>query len=110
MADSVIINNTKITAVDTITTLYTSPVSGAGTIITAFTVSNNSSASVSYKAYILDATGSAVEAIVPQKIVVKDRFDSAPSIINQVVPSGGAIRAENSTGDALNFFATGREQ
>jgi len=110
MADSVLINNTTITAVDAITPLYTSPAGKGGTIITAFTVSNNSAASVSYKAYIFDKTEALVEAIVPLKIVVKDRFDSGPSIVNQVVPEGGTIRAENSTSDGLNFFATGREQ
>ena len=44
------------------------------------------------------------------KIVVIDKFDSAPSMINQVVPAGGTIRAENSAGDSLSFYATGREQ
>lgn len=110
MADSVLINNTKISAADTVASLFTSPLSGAGTIITAFTVSNNSAASASYKAYIVDAAGVVGDAIVPQKIVVRDRFDSAPSIVNQVVPGGGTIRAENSTGNALSFYATGRNQ
>ena len=110
MADIQIINNVKISAADTITTLYTAPASGAGVAVTAFTVSNNSPASASYKAYIYDVSGAAVDAIVPQKIVVRDRFDSAPSMVNQIVPAGGSIRAENSTADALSFYATGRPQ
>lgn len=110
MTDSVIINNTKISAPDVVTTLFTSSTAGQGTIITAFTVTNNSAASASYKAYIVDSAGVVGDAVVPQKIVVRDRFDSAPSIVNQVVPAGGSIRAQNSTGDALNFYATGRNQ
>lgn len=110
MADSVLIDNAKISAADTVTNLFTSPGGGLGTIITAFTVSNNSSASASYKAYIVGTDGVVGDAVVPQKIVVRDRYDSAPSIVNQVVPAGGSIRAENSTGDALNFYATGRNQ
>lgn len=110
MADIPIINNTKISSADTITTLYTAPVSGAGVVVTAFTASNNSAASASYKAYIYDVSETVVDAIVPQKIVVRDRFDSAPSMINQIVPAGGSIRAENSTADALSFYATGRPQ
>jgi hypothetical protein len=110
MPDSVLVSNTTITAPDVITTLYTAPTGGQGTIITAFTASNNSEASASYKAYIYDQTGSLVAAVVPMKIVVRDRFDTAPSMVNQVVPAGGSIRAENSTGDAINFYASGREQ
>jgi hypothetical protein len=108
--DKVLIQNSTISSVDTITILYTSPVSGEGTIIRSFTVSNNSAASASYKAYIYDSGGSAVGAIVPMKIVVKDRFDSAPSAVNQTIPAGGTLRAENSTSDALDFYMSGLEQ
>ena len=111
MADSVLINNLKISAVDTITTAYTSPASGQGTIITAFTASNDGGpASVSYKGYIYDQGGSLVSAVIPMTIVVKDRFHSGPSVVNQVIPPGGTLRLENSTSDGLNFYATGREQ
>lgn len=110
MPDSVLILNATISAPDVITQLYTAPTSGQGAIVTAFTVSNDSEASASYKAYIYDQTGSLVASVVPQKIVVRDGFDTAPSMVNQVIPAGGSIRAENSTGDALNFYASGREQ
>jgi len=110
MADTPIINNAKISSSNTITALYTSPSGGAGTIITAFTVSNNSGINASYKAYIFDSSGSAVDAIIPFKIVIRDRFDSGASIVNQVVPPGGTIRAENNTANSLSFYATGREQ
>jgi hypothetical protein len=109
MAESVLINNSKIASVDTITELYTSPSSGAGTIITAFTVANSSTASASYKAYIYDSTGNAVEPVIPLKVVVRDRFDPGRSIVNQIVPPSGTIRAENSAANALNFYASGIE-
>ena len=110
MDDSVLINNTKISAADTVTIVYTSPSAGAGTIITAFTASNNSAASASYKAYIVDLTAVVGDPVIPLQIVVKDKTDSGAPIVNQVVPAGGTIRVENSTGDALNFYATGRAQ
>ena len=110
MADKPIVINITVSTVDTITTLYDSPESGAGTLITAFTASNDGGpASVSYKGYIYDSAGSPM-AVIPQTIVVKDRFHSAPSMVNQTVPAGGTIRVENSTADGLNFYATGREQ
>lgn len=110
MADTVLISNENIATVDTVTTLFTAPDTGSGTIITAFTVSNSSSASVSYKAYIVNSAGVVGDPVQPLKIVVKDRFDSVPSMVNQVVPPGGTIRAENSTANTLNFYATGRNQ
>ena len=110
MTDKAIIINTVIALPDVITQLYLSPASGAGTIVTAFTATNDSGASASYKAYIYNSSGSVVNTVIPMTIIVKDRFHSGPSIVNQVVPAGGTIRAENSTGDALNFYATGREQ
>lgn len=110
MADSVLVNNTKIATVDTITTVYTSPADKQGTIITAFTASNSFTTSVSYKAYIFDSTGAAVDPVLPQKIVVKDRFDSGAPIVNQVVPPGGTLRIENSAANSLSFYSTGRVQ
>ncbi len=95
---------------DEITILYTSPETSDGTVIRSFTVSNNSTASVSYKAYIYDSGGVTVGAIVPMKIVVKDKFDSATSAVNQTIPAGGTLRAENSTASALNFYMSGLEQ
>lgn len=110
MVDQVIVNNAKLAAADTIEIVYTSPSSGAGTVISAFTASNSFTTSVSYKAYIFDASGSTVDPVVPLKIVVKDRFDSAPGIVGQVIPAGGTLRIENSTANSLSFFATGLPQ
>lgn len=110
MSDSILVNAQLIDTADTVTALYTSPSSGAGTLITAFTVSNNSTASASYKAYIYDSTGSLVNAVVPMKIVVRDRYDLAPSAINHVIPAGGSLRVENSTAYSLSFTLSGREQ
>lgn len=106
MVDSVLFVNTKISSVDTVETVYTSPSTSQGTKLTALTVANSSGSSVSYKAYIYAVSGEG-DPIVPLKIVVKDRFDSAPSAINQVIPSGGTLRIENSTADSLSFTATG---
>ena len=108
--DIVLINNTKISAPDVITILYTSPTGGGGTIVTAFTASNDSATGQSYKGYIYDVSGALVGSVIPFTVIARDRFHSGPSMVNQVVPAGGTIRIENSTGDGLNFYATGREQ
>lgn len=110
MTDIVLVFNDKNTAPDTIEAFYTSPASGLGTRIKSFTAANDSSASVSYKAYIYSSSGGAVDAVIPQTIVVKDKADFGPAIINQVIPPGGTLRMESSTADALNFYVTGVEQ
>ena len=110
MADTVIISNTTISAIDSVTVLYTASAAGLGTVINAFTATNSSASSVTYKAYIYDITGSVVSAVIPQTIVVKDRFHAGASIVNQVVPAGGTIRVENSAANGLNFYCSGREQ
>ena len=107
MTDQVLVANKTISSADSIEILFASPVSGLGTTIKAMTVTNNSAASASYKAYIYNQDGVAVGAIVPQTIIVKDRFDSARGVVNQIVPTGGTLRAENSTGGAFNFYITG---
>lgn len=110
MTEKTLIANKTIATADTITTLYTSKASGLGTVIRALTVSNNSLTSASYKAYIFSAAGAIEGAICPLKIIVRDRFDSAASAVNQVIPPGGTLRAENSTADALSFYMSGLEQ
>lgn len=110
MTDSVLAGNFKTAGVDTIEAVYTSPTGGKGTVITAFTASNNFSTSVSYKGYIYDSSGGLVSAVIPQTIVVKDRFHSGPSVVNQTIPAGGTLRIENSAADSLSYYVTGREQ
>ena len=112
MTDIVLVNSVSNTLDDTIEKFYDSPSAssgGQGTRISAFTASNNSPASATYKAYIYDSSGALKAAVVPQKIIVKDRFDLAPSIIGHVIPVGGSLRMESSTAGAITFRVTGSE-
>ena len=112
MADLTMVNSVENTLPDTIESFYTAVESGnagSGARITAFTATNNSSASASYKGYIYDASGDLIEAVIPQKIVVKDRFDLGPSIITHLIPPGGSLRMESSTADSITFRVTGKE-
>jgi len=110
MATNVLVNSIQNTAVDTIQTFYSSPgTPGIGTIITAFTASNNTTSSKTYKAYIFDSSGTVLQAVVPQKIVVRDRFDLGPSIVGQIIPPGGSLRMESSAALSIAFRVTGNE-
>ena len=110
MAESALIVNVKIPTADTVEILYTSPPSGSGTVISALSVINNSSASASYKVYIVGQTDDIGAPVVPQTIVVKDKASAAPTAVNQTIPAGGTLRAENSTANALSFYMSGLKQ
>lgn len=110
MATNVLVNSAQNTVVDTIETFYSSPgTPGIGTIITAFTASNNTTSSKTYKAYIFDVSGTVLQAVIPQKIVVRDRFDLGPSIVGQIIPPGGSLRMESSDANSIAFRVTGNE-
>ena len=109
MVDKVIIDRT-VTAVDVATTVYTSPSSSQGTLITTFSATNCITTGVSYKAYIVSSSGTADCPIIPFTIVGRDKFHPGSAIVNQTIPAGSSIQIENSAADGLNFYVTGREQ
>lgn len=109
MATNVLVNSTQNTLTNTIQTFYTSPADGAGTVITAFTATNNSGSNRTYKAYIFDSSGDSLEAVTPLKIVVRNRFDPGSSIVNHLIPAGGTLRMETDLQDTIVFRVTGNE-
>jgi hypothetical protein len=109
MAETVIVNGAQNSLTDTIESFYSSPTTGAGTRITAFTASNNTESSKTYKGYIYDASATALPAVVTQKIIVPDRFDLGPSIVGQVIPPGGTLRMESSLASSIAYRVTGNE-
>lgn len=110
MADSPLVINQKIATVDTVTILYSAPVGGDGTVISAISVTNDSAASASYKMYIVGNNGVVGDPVVPQTIVVKDRSSPAATAVNHTIPAGGSLRAENSTANAFSYYVSGSEQ
>lgn len=79
------------------------------TLITAFTVTNNTGVNRSYKAYIYDSVGNASGAVQPRKFVTAIRgFDLAPAIVGHIVRKGGTIRVESSAAGSLVFRASGQ--
>jgi hypothetical protein len=109
MATEVLVNSVQSTSSDTIEKFYDSPSGGAGTIISAFTATNNTGANRSYKAYIFDASGSLLEAVVPLKIIIRKKFDLGASIVGHLIPPAGSLRMESDLADTIAFRVTGRE-
>jgi hypothetical protein len=109
MTDVVIVDSKSNGMPNGIEQFYQSPTGGNGTIITAFSAINNSGINASYKAYIYDSTGAAVDPVIPLKIVVRNRFDVGPSITNQLIPNGGSLRMESSAAGSITFRVSGVE-
>jgi hypothetical protein len=109
MADAVLVNSVQNTLVDTIQEFYKSPPADGGTLITAFTASNNTGANASYKAYIFDATGTTLPAVVPLTIVVRNKDSLGSAIVNQFIPPGGTLRMESSRATSIVFRVSGKE-
>lgn len=107
MANTVIVESVTNDAANTIEDIYTAPPDG--TIITAWTATNNTGSNRTYKAYIFDITGTPLQAIIPLKIIIRNRFDLGPGITNQFIPGGGTIRVESDLADSIVFRVSGNE-
>ena len=104
MADKTLVNSVQNTVADTIEIFYTSPTDGNGTRIEAFTASNNTDSNKTYKAYIYNAAGTALPAVV-----VRNRFDVGAALVGLIIPAGGTLRIESSEALSISFAAAGNE-
>lgn len=104
MARRTLVLNAKNAVADTVESFFVAETTSI--TILGFTVTNVITASASYKAYIYSASEDP-DPIMPQKIVVRDRFDLGPAIIGLIIPKGGSLRMESSTAGALQFNVVG---
>tara|TARA_R110000823_G_C15498774_1_gene452911 strand:+ start:87 stop:419 length:333 start_codon:yes stop_codon:yes gene_type:complete len=109
MAEIILVNSAQNALSNDIQLFYTSPATGAGTLINAFTATNNTDSNKTYKAYIYDASATALDAVIPLRIIVRNRFDLGPSIVGQLIPAGGTLRMESSASQSVTFRVTGSE-
>ena len=110
MATSVqLVNKGVNTLADTPESIYTSPSSGNGTIITAVTAANNSKSNKSYKAYIVSDGEVAENPQTPFRIILWDDIDLATGVDGQVIPPGGSLYVEASAINSVYFTVSGRE-
>lgn len=109
MATAVLVNSAQNTLSNTVQTFYTSPPTGAGTIITAFTATNNTGANRTYRAYIYAEDETVAEAVTPLKILIRNKFDPGSSLVNHLIPPGGTLRMETDLLGTVVYRVTGNE-
>ncbi len=110
MASSTLIVNKGVnTVADTPQAIYTSPSEGNGTVITAFTATNNSTSNKSYKAYIVEAGGTAENPQQPFRVVIWADIDLGTGIDGRVIPPGGSLYVETNEANAVYFTVSGKK-
>lgn len=110
MATNVIlVDSAQTVADDTIEEFYTSPAGGEGTLITAFTATNNTGANRYYTAFIYNELGELVEAVIPLTIIIRDKFRPGSAIVNHMIPPGGTLRMSTDQAASIAFRVTGKE-
>jgi len=106
MATISLTNNFVNNAINTPEPLFTA--GNKGVVVEAFTASNTSSVSASYKAYIKTSVG-LLQPQVPFTIVVHGNNDVGIGIVNQIIPAGAQLMVEASALNSIYFTVTGRE-
>ena len=106
---SQLVNNFFNDVADTPQVAYLSPTKGNGTIITAITAANNATSNKSYKGYVVDADGSAINPQRPFKIVTWGDLDLATGLDGQVIPPGGTLQFECNATNSVYFTVSGIE-
>lgn len=92
------------------TRLYTSPSNGSGTRITAVTATNDTGTTESYTLWITPSgTTASSNKIVPSNAVLGNDNDTHPDLVNHLIPPGGTIDVQVSTGATVAFRVTGIE-
>ena len=99
--------NVQTVAANTIESIYTSPISGKGTLITNITASNDTAITRSYKAYLSSTTPTL--ATVPVRILIAAETDIPPELSGQFLPAGVSIWVETSAATSISFTGSGRE-
>ena len=103
-----LVDNKQTTAANTAESVYTSPSTQKGTLITNFTATNSTAVNRSYKAYIV-TSGSAIIPLVPKRTLETDETDVPPEISGQFMPAGSQLFVESSAATSISFTVSGRE-
>lgn len=106
--EQLIVDSFQNTLPNTPETAFTSPATGAGTLITSIAAANSGATDRTYKAFLVsDATAGTLPQ-VPQRTIVKKKTDVPPELSGQVIPPGGTLQFESSASASISFTVTGR--
>ena len=106
-----LVNGVSITVASTPVALYSSPSSGTGTIISAFTISNTSSGTVNYKCWVVPL-GSIVGdefVLVPSKAIKTLKSDVPYEVVSHFMPVSSVLYVQADAASAVSVRVSGVE-
>ncbi len=113
---TVLVNGVFLSSAGVPTPLYTSPVSaapisGLGTLISAFTIANGASANISYKAWVVPSGSSVGDEflLVPARTVKALKTDVPYEVVSHLMPPSSTLYVEYSTANSAGIRVTGVE-
>ncbi len=89
--------------------VYTSPAGGAGSVVTAFTITNSTSVNRIHSLYIYNADGSATKKLISNERLIRDKSSFGGEIVNHALLPGETIRAESDLANSVSWNITGKE-
>ena len=111
-----LVNGVSITVAATPTALYSSPdtvspINGRGTIISAFTITNSSGASINYKCWVVPTGSSVGDAflLVPERIIKTLKTDVPYEVVSHFMPANSVLYVEASSANSANIRVSGVE-
>jgi hypothetical protein len=104
-----LVDNQQTTLADTPESVYTSPATQKGTLITNFTAANTTAVDRKYKAFIVTSGGSAITPLVPSRTILKGETDTPPEVSGQFMPAAAQIFVETDAATSISFTVSGRE-
>lgn len=109
MADQLLANTYQNTIANTPQIVFVSSAASMGTLLTAITLSNDTSSSATYRAFIAPATPEPTLPQVPTRIIKTKRTDVPPELSGQVVTKTWALWLETSVAMSISITVSGRE-
>lgn len=97
------------TTADTVEEVYKSPINGSGSVVTAFTATNATTANRIHSVYIFDSAGAATKKLISDERLVRNKSSFGGELVNQALDPGETIRVESDLANSVSWNITGKE-
>lgn len=94
---------------NTVENVYTSPVGGTGSVITAFTVTNATAVNRIHSAYIFGADGVLTKKMISDERLIRNKSSFGGEMVNHALNPGESIRVESDLAGSVSWNITGKE-
>jgi len=97
------------TLLNTPEVVYTSPLDGTGSVVTAFSVTNATTVNRIHSAYIFGSDGVLVKKLISDERLIRNKSSFGGEIVNQALSPGETIRVESDLANSVSWNISGKE-